>query len=74
MNEEVIVEEVDEEKSTEEKSTDLVVRSFGAIVEHKSYGGKSLVENLHNADLAAKKVQYTAVSYTHLTLPTKRIV
>ena len=59
MNEEVEVEEVDEEKSTEQKSTELVVRSFGAIVEHKSYGGKSLVENLHNADLAAKKVQYT---------------
>ena len=51
MNDEVVVEEVDEEKTTEEKSTDLVVRSFGAIVEHKSYGGKSLVENLHNADL-----------------------
>ena len=48
-----------EEKSIEEKSTELVVRSFGAIVEHKSYGGKSLVENLHNADLAVKKVQYT---------------
>ena len=74
MSEEVEVEEVDEEKSTEQKSTELVVRSFGAIVEHKSYGGKSLVENLRNADLAAKKVQYTesiwAVSYTHLTLPT----
>ena len=52
-------EEVVNEKSAEEKSTELVVRSFGAIVEHKSYGGKSLVENLHNADLAAKKVQYT---------------
>ena len=40
MSEEVIVEEVDEEeKSTEQKSTELVVRSFGAIVEHKSYGG-----------------------------------
>ena len=59
MNEEVEVEEVDETKSTEQKSTELVVRSFGAIVEHKSYGGKSLVENLRNADLAAKKVQYT---------------
>ena len=59
MSEEVIVEEVDEEESTEQKSTELVVRSFGAIVEHKSYGGKSLVENLRNADLAAKKVQYT---------------
>lgn len=52
-------EEVVNEKSAEEKSTELVVRSFGAIVEHKSYGGKSLVENLHNADLAVKKVQYT---------------
>ena len=52
-------EDVELEKSTEEKSTDLVIRSFGALVEHKSYGGKSLVENLHNADLAAKKVQYT---------------
>ena len=38
-------EEVVNEKSAEEKSTELVVRSFGAIVEHKSYGGKSLVEN-----------------------------
>ena len=54
MSEEEVV-----EQSTEQKSTDLVVRSFGAIVEHKSYGGKTLVENLHNADLAAKKVQYT---------------
>ena len=36
MSEEVIVEEVDEEESTEQKSTELVVRSFGAIVEHKS--------------------------------------
>ena len=57
MNEETKVEVV--EQTTEQKSTDLVVRSFGAIVEHKSYGGKTLVENLHNADLAAKKVQYT---------------
>ena len=59
MNEEVEVEVEEVEQSTEQKSTELVVRSFGAIVEHKSYGGKSLVENLHNADLAAKKVQYT---------------
>ena len=50
---------MNEEKSVEEKSTELVVRSFGSLVEHKSYGGKSLVENLKNADLAAKKVQYT---------------
>ena len=56
MNEEA---KVEVEQTTEEKSTELVVRSFGAIVEHKSYGGKTLVENLHNADLAAKKVQYT---------------
>ena len=40
-----------EEKSVEEKSTELVVRSFGSLIEHKSYGGKSLVENLKSADL-----------------------
>tara|TARA_Y100000590_G_scaffold47747_2_gene50576 strand:- start:6765 stop:6872 length:108 start_codon:yes stop_codon:yes gene_type:complete len=33
-------EEVVNEKSAEEKSTELVVRSFGAIVEHKSSNNK----------------------------------
>lgn len=40
-------------------STDLIKRSFGALVDHKSYGGKSLVENIQNAQVAIDKVQYT---------------
>ena len=105
--------------------TDLILKSFNGVAKQKSYGGKTLQQNLENADLATKRVQYTEkiwdrsrsqwmlkfltcsnadgwlrmrqigaemckkrtvlasvkfdylknpVSYTHLTLPTKRIV
>ena len=40
-------------------STDLIKKSFGGLVDHKSFGGKTLVENLQNAQVAIDKVQYT---------------
>jgi len=47
-----------EEKS---ESKDLVVKTFtnDSIASYKSYGDKSLVENLQNAEVAINKVQYT---------------
>jgi len=47
-----------EEKS---ESKDLVVKTFtnDSIANYKSYGDKSLVENLQNAEVAINKVQYT---------------
>jgi len=48
---------------SEEKceSKDLVVKTFtnDSIASYKSYGDKSLVENLQNAEVAINKVQYT---------------
>ena len=38
---------------------DLVLKNFNGITEHKSYGGKTLQQNLDNAELAIAKVQYT---------------
>ena len=47
-----------EEKS---ESKDLVVKTFSndSLTKYESYGGKSLVENLQNAELAVNKVKYT---------------
>ena len=47
-----------EEKS---ESKDLVVKTFtnDSIAKYESYGGKSLVENLQNAEIAVNKVKYT---------------
>ena len=47
-----------EEKS---ESKDLVVKTFtnDSLTKYESYGGKSLVENLQNAELAVNKVKYT---------------
>lgn len=47
-----------EEKS---ESKDLVVKTFtnDSIANYRSYGDKSLVENLQNAEVAINKVQYT---------------
>jgi hypothetical protein len=47
-----------EEKS---ESKDLVVKTFNndSIAKYKSYGDKSLVENLQNAEVAINKVKYT---------------
>ena len=39
--------------------TDLILKSFNGVAKHKSYGGKSLQENLDSADKAIKRVQYT---------------
>ena len=39
--------------------TDLILKSFNGITQHKSYGGKTLQENLESADRAIKRVQYT---------------
>lgn len=39
--------------------TDLILKSFNGVAQHKSYGGKSLQENLDSADKAIKRVQYT---------------
>jgi|TARA_B110000495_G_C22853596_1_gene497713 hypothetical protein len=47
------------EKKSE--SEDLVVKSFGdiSIEKYQSYGDKSLVQNLQNAEIAINKVKYT---------------
>ena len=47
-----------EEKS---ESKDLVVKTFtnDTLTKYESYGGKSLVENLQNAEIAVNKVKYT---------------
>ena len=47
------------EKNSE--SQDLVVKSFNNefITKYKSYGNKSLIENMQNAEDAIRKVQYT---------------
>ena len=47
-----------EEKS---ESKDLVVKTFtnDSLTKYESYGGKSLVENLQNAEIAVNKVKYT---------------
>jgi phage anti-repressor protein len=39
--------------------TDLILKSFNGIAQHKSYGGKTLQQNLENAEKAIAKVQYT---------------
>ena len=39
--------------------TDLILKSFNGVAQHKSYGGKTLQENLESADRAIQKVQYT---------------
>ena len=39
--------------------TDLILKSFNGVAQHKSYGGNSLETNLANAERAIKRVQYT---------------
>ena len=39
--------------------TDLILKGFNGITQYKSYGGKSLQENLDNVEKAIAKVQYT---------------
>ena len=39
--------------------TDLILKNFNGITQHKSYGGNSLETNLANAERAIDKVQYT---------------
>ena len=39
--------------------TDLILKSFNVVAQHKSYGGKTLQQNLENADKAIAKVRYT---------------
>ena len=54
-----MTDETNEEKT---QSTDLVQSAFsavGSVNDYTSYGDKSLVENIKNADIAVKKVQYT---------------
>ena len=40
-------------------STDLILKNFNGLAQRKSYGGKSLQENLENAQKAMDKVAYT---------------
>ena len=39
--------------------TDLILKSFNGVAQHKSYGDKTLQQNLENAEKAIAKVQYT---------------
>ena len=49
--------------SEKKETTDLIIKTFGngngAVSKYQSYGNKSLVQNLQNAEVAVKKVQYT---------------
>ena len=47
------------EHNIKEFMTDIILKSFNGLVKHKSYGGKSLQENLENAERAIDKVKYT---------------
>jgi len=52
----------DENNEEKTESTDLVQSAFsavGSVNNYTSYGDKSLVENLKNAEVAVRKVQYT---------------
>lgn len=40
-------------------STDLILKNFNGLAQRKSYGGKSLQENLENAQKSIEKVFYT---------------
>jgi hypothetical protein len=40
-------------------STELMLRSFNGVAQQKSYGGKSLQQNLENAQAAIERVKYT---------------
>ena len=54
-----MTDETNEEKT---ESTDLVQSAFsavGSVNNYTSYGDKSLVQNLKNAEVAVRKVQYT---------------
>ena len=39
--------------------TKLVLKSFNGITQHKSYGGKSLQENIESADRVIQKIRFT---------------
>ena len=39
--------------------TDIVLKSFNGVATYKSYGGKTLQENLENAEKAIDKMRYT---------------
>ena len=39
--------------------SDLILKSFNGVSQHKSYGGKTLQQNLENAERTLAKVQYT---------------
>ena len=39
--------------------TDLILKSFNGVAQHKSYGGNTLEVNLANAQKSIEKVQYT---------------
>ena len=39
--------------------TDLILKSFNGVAQHKSYGGKTLQQNLENASEAIARVVYT---------------
>tara|TARA_B100001750_G_C15438631_1_gene562321 strand:+ start:186 stop:1037 length:852 start_codon:yes stop_codon:yes gene_type:complete len=49
--------------SEKKEATDLIIKTFGngngAVSKYQSYGNKSLVQNLQNAEVAVQKVQYT---------------
>ena len=55
-----------------EKASRALIRDFGEI-EKLQVSIKGPTDFVTNADLKAEKI-IIAVSYTHLTLPTKRIV
>ena len=45
--------------SSNKSMTDLILKSFNGAAQQKSYGGKTLQQNLENAEKAIAKVRYT---------------
>ena len=64
----VSIQDVDESRRIDEKPTDLVLR----LAEQKAIACLNKTQDINSVVLASDTI--VAVSYTHLTLPTKRIV
>ena len=55
-------------------SNDEIVESFNSYVDTFNAANKDAISNDQTLKLEYSSTEFIAVSYTHLTLPTKRIV
>ena len=62
------------ENSKKLGATDVGVKVIHSVSENVSFRNKKLDESNRADSFAVNLTTYIAVSYTHLTLPTKRIV